>query len=119
MASSTSIIPAGSKQNKELIARQATRATVSKGAQYMLKEGTKQAATQGVKQLAKTAGCPMLIAGDIAEIGVERLSGSKNAGRATSLAVYAGTGAAMGGPVGAAGAVAIWGLGQAVSALID
>ena len=85
----------------------------------MMKEGVKQGATQCVKQLAKTAGCPILIAGDIAEFGVEKITGSKNAGRATSLGVYVATGSAMGGPVGAAGATFIWGIGQAVSAIID
>ena len=38
----------------------------------MMKEGVKQGATQCVKQLAKTAGCPILIVGDIARFGVEK-----------------------------------------------
>ena len=119
MASSNSIIPANHKKSKELAARSTARAVVKTGAQQIAKESGKQVVVQGAKQIAKTAANPLLLVGDIAGFGVEKASGSKNAGRAASLAVYTGTGAAVGGPIGAAGAVAIWGVGQAISSFFD
>jgi len=88
------------------------RSSIRNGATLAAKKFGSKALTKGATTLAKAN--PAFIAGDAMELGVEALTGSKNAGRATSAAVYLGAGAVVGGPVGAGVAAVVWGVGQAV-----
>ena len=94
-------------------ARKATQIALGEGASFIAKKGI----SQSMKQIAKSGGNPMFIAGDFAEVGVEKITGSPEAGKATSLAVYLGAGAVAGGPAGAAVAAGFWSVGQIFSAI--
>ncbi len=139
----TSIPIPDSPASKRLIAKQATRVAAQKGAQQIVKEGAKQLTREGSKQLVKHgstqlvkqgakaasgqavkvlaggAANPLFIVADVVDEGVSRLTDSRTAGGASSLAIYVGTGAAMGGPVGAGVAAGLWSIGKAVEALLD
>lgn len=92
------------------------RSSIRNGATLAAKKFGSKALTRGVTTMAKAN--PAFIAGDVMELGVEAFSGSKNAGRAASAAVYLTAGAAVGGPVGAGVAAAVWGVGQAIDYII-
>jgi len=83
------------------------RSSIRNGATLAAKKFGSKALTKGATTLAKAN--PAFIAGDAMELGVEALTGSKNAGRATSAAVYLGAGAVVGGPVGAGVAAVVVG----------
>ena len=108
-----------STQSKQLVARQASRTAVSQGAKYIARETTQAAVKQGAKHVIKGAANPAFIVGDVMEIGVGKITGSKEVGKASSLAVYVGAGAAAGGPVGAGVATGLWMVGQAFDAVFS
>ena len=58
----------------------------------------------------KTMSRPLTFAGDVMEYGVESLTGDRDMAKSASLGFYIGAGAAMGGPIGALGGLATWGL---------
>ncbi len=97
---------------EQMAGRQASRALVGEGARYIAKKAASTAVSKGVGALAKGAANPAFIAGDALEIGIERVTGSRDAGRAASAAFYIGAGAAAGGPVGAVAGAAMWAAGQ-------
>ena len=93
------------------------RKAIQKGGEFIAKEAMKRSSRQIGKKIATGTANPMFIVGDVAEMGVEKITGSKEAGQATSLAVYAGSGAALGGPAGAAVGVGCWVFGQCIDAI--
>jgi len=99
----------------DITLRNSTRSGIRHGAALVAKKVGSKAIARGATTLAKAN--PAFIAGDVMEVGVEALTGSKNAGRATSAAIYIGAGAAVGGPVGAGVAAAVWGVGQALDCI--
>jgi hypothetical protein len=99
----------------ELANREAGRALASTAAVFVARETARHAPQQVARLAAKGAVNPVLVVADMAELAVEKTTGSREAGCAVSFTVYVGTGAATGGPVGAAVGAGLWGVGQLVS----
>lgn len=111
----TPMIP--TKEGIQAMRRAGGRKAIQKGGEFIAKEGLKRSGRQLGKKIATGAANPMFIVGDVAEIGVAKATGSKEAGQATSLAVYVGSGAAVGGPAGAALGAGCWAFGQCIDAI--
>jgi hypothetical protein len=99
--------------------KRAGREALEQGAMFIAKRATSKAVSSGATVVAKGAANPAFIVGDVLEVGIESATGSRNAGRAASAAVYLGAGAAVGGPAGAAVAGGVWVVGQLIGALLD
>ena len=111
----TTMIP--EKQVGQFASKAAGRKAIQKGGEFIAKEAVKRSGRELGKKIATGAANPMFIVGDIAEVGMEKITGSKEAGQATSFAVYVGSGAAVGGPVGAGVAAGCWAIGQCIDAI--
>ena len=78
-------------------------------------------------KLIKGAGTPWQLGAVAAEFGAEAIAGAAGAnktvqtvtGKLVGVGTSAAIGAAVAGPVGAAGAVALWGVGEGVSQAVD
>lgn len=99
--------------------RKAGREVVEQSARFIAKRAGSRAVSKGATVLAKGAANPAFIVGDVLEIGIETATGSRNAGRVASAAVYLGAGAAVGGPAGVAVAGGIWVVGQIIGSLFE
>ena len=95
------------------------REMVEQGAKSIAQRAASRAVSRGAAILAKGAANPVFIVGDVFEFGVRASTGRRNAGRATSAAVYIGAGAVVGGPVGAAIASGVWIVGQLIDLIIE
>ena len=106
---------------KQMLERECKKKLIGSGVQKLATMGAAKAgsklASRAMTSVVKCGGNPLLIVADAVEIGLEYKTGSKALARGSSLAIYAGVGAATGGPVGAAVGVALWGVGQAISGL--
>jgi len=105
------------KQMGQFASKAAGRKAIQKGGEFIAKEAVKQSGRAIGKKIATGAANPMFIVGDVAEVGVEKITGSKEAGQATSFAVYVGSGAVVGGPVGAGVGAGCWAIGQCIDAI--
>ena len=99
--------------------RRVGREMVEQGAKSIAQRVASKAVSKGAAILAKSATNPVFIVGDVFEFGVRASTGSRNAGRATSAAVYIGAGAVVGGPVGAAVAGGVWIVGQLIDLIVE
>ncbi len=105
------------KEAAQFTSRVAGRKAIQHGGEYIAKHAVKKAGRKLGEKVVTGAANPMFIVGDIAEVGVEKITGSKPAGQATSFAVYVGSGTVMGGPVGAGIGAGCWAIGQCMDAI--
>ena len=119
------IAKAGVKAGSKQVARLGAKQIGKQGSKALAKSGAKSGAKVMGKTLAKGGGA--LFAVDLLQCGVEQAGGNlglsqseaETAGKAVGLGGHLAVGAAVGGPVGAAAAGVVWGVGEMIGSWFD